>query len=1154
MVWFATPGQSSEGSTIHLGGTIDTTKPIDPVAANNPYSVSKVLGRPIPIVIGTGKVDGIPVIGGALTAQIVSGYNQVKLTSLEGLSDYPPGTRWLNDDPFSRTVEVPTYGAQQTTQLGYLLAYDPFGDGYELIRLEINDAVVYDAENGIGASETFRFYGGTQTAVDPISTGVIGAKAGAWQGFAMVFLSGYVSTSAPTVKAVISNSADDDGGTQPIAWTGTAPTTGAPLYSYEHAGYDPTDNAIYQVLTAADLPGLPSCFLAVLDADTHLERYRIPLAGSDAYAASTTPTLLCLRGSGYVWVKLSIPSDLGSPTRVYNITTGAIVAEFTEDPGEDFVWYVAEQFGGKWLIAGNDADGSGGNPSAFAVIDLIAGSIDVTRNATAFSGPFVRGRITPGSASFFSNTAASGGTVQEATFNGDAWSFAIVYSPAGNVSGIHYDPLTEYLLVMETNSGVFNARRIAPDTGLVDTFTVSVLLETMSGPLTTDRTVPNPGTAIFIHGTHEIWGVDIAGKTAAKISDFTVPAFTFEVPFVDQGKASYFLYTGHVWIEYRLPSTLPRLVALDTFILTKLMFLAGYGPSELTFEGFSGLTGFGFVIASDTNVRTAVQAIADIYSFSFADIGSGFYFKKPGRDDAFALDAALTTDDLVFGDKSAIDTTDEASIRTTSRVELTYFSKTDYNSRPASFQMSPVNNSRKVDKYSTPMVMSDLDAKTFCTQKYFEAQLQRRNDTYSLMGKPTLLPGDVVSVPSGAITFIVQIASVALNRDMSVDIEASDFQTSVATTINPVTNTGYGNAFPVTLATQYIHLDVPLFRYSDDLGGTGLRQYGVVASRGQAGWGGGLLLRGDTAATLTALLSQAPQNGVLGICTTILGNPLDPFGTTDTSTVTFRKTAGSAALLIDQTEAQVLAGANFAFIGAQGRWEGVGYKTAVDNGDGTFTLSGFTIRGYRGTEVFAPLHQVGDQFLMIDASWLKGVSHPLTDLDKTKYYKAIGLTQNPATGTVVPHTIIGAAETPYACVNLDAVVDTNGIDLTWDYRSRLAAGLNPANFGEAALSFQIDILAPETDGLVVIRTLTSTTNFKLYTTADITSDFGGIPDELTFDVYMMGTVPVLVPDQTPVVAGRGYRAREHVVFSPGTMTADNSIITADSTAYTADAA
>jgi hypothetical protein len=258
------------------------------------------------------------------------------------------------------------------------------------------------------------------------------------------------------------------------------------------------------------------------------------------------------------------------------------------------------------------------------------------------------------------------------------------------------------------------------------------------------------------------------------------------------------------------------------------------------------------------------------------------------------------------------------------------------------------------------------------------------------------------------------------------------------------------------------------------------------------------------------------------------------------------------ACLVDKTEAQVLAGANFAYIGAQGRWEGIGYKTVTDNGDGTFTLSGLTIRGYRGTEVFCATHQAGDQFVMIDPAWLQGVSRPLADLDQTKFYKAIGLSQNPATGTVVPHAIIGAAETPYACVNLDAVAGVpNGIDLSWDYRSRLATGLNPANFGEAALAFQIDIY----NGVTYKRTLTATTNSVHYATADVVADQGSDPPtELFFRVYMMSALGILVPGQARPVAGRGYEARGHVVLTPGAMTADNTHITADSTAFTADAA
>ncbi len=174
----------------------------------------------------------------------------------------------------------------------------------------------------------------------------------------------------------------------------------------------------------------------------------------------------------------------------------------------------------------------------------------------------------------------------------------------------------------------------------------------------------------------------------------------------------------------------------------------------------------------------------------------------------------------------------------------------------------------------------------------------------------------------------------------------------------------------------------------------------------------------------------------------------------------------------------------------------------------------------------------------------------MADLGDTKYYKAIGLTQNPATGTVSTHSIIGAAETPYAPVNLVAdLASPDGIDLSWDYRSRLASGLNPANFGEAALAFEIDIY----DGATYKRTLTSMTGSVHYDSADVVTDFGSDPPPatLTFEVFMMSALDILVPGQARPVAGRGYRARRHYVFdySP---TWDSVALTFDSVDNTFD--
>ncbi|OWK20082.1 hypothetical protein AJ88_33120 [Mesorhizobium amorphae CCBAU 01583] len=91
------------------------------------------------------------------------------------------------------------------------------------------------------------------------------------------------------------------------------------------------------------------------------------------------------------------------------------------------------------------------------------------------------------------------------------------------------------------------------------------------------------------------------------------------------------------------------------------------------------------------------------------------------------------------------------------------------------------------------------------------------------------------------------------------------------------------------------------------------------------------------------------------------------------------------------------------------------------------------------------------------------------------------------------------------------------------------------NFGEAELAFEWDIM----DGSTVVRTLESAAGAVHYDDADVLSDFGGYPDELTFEVYMIGAF------------GRGYRARRHVVFNY-TPTWDSTRVTFDSTVNTFD--
>ncbi|MER8699687.1 phage tail protein [Mesorhizobium sp. M1273] len=1086
------------------------------------------LGRPKPAVVGTGKVDGIPVYG--LTKAVRTSYSYTSYAD----------QYWDHNN-----APLPEPTTAVTISVGYLLCKDYFRRGYKLIRLEANGEVQFDAENGSIPKCAFRFYNGLQTAVDPIATEVVGPNAGAHTGDVLIFLEDFPASSAPTITCVISNAATETGGTEELAWTGTAPTDMD--QSYIGACYDPVEGVIYQVLTSDEISGLGICYLSVLDVDSHVERYRVPLAGSEPYAGggffNNGVWTNAIRGSGYVVVRFATEAEPVAPTRVYNAVTGEIVAEWQEAADESILWLAGEAFGDKWLLVGGDADASGGQVSVFAVIDIAAGSFTVTRGSLGY-GTFVStGRVSSSSASFFLGSFPA---VYEVIYDGDTWSAALAYTSFGIMTAIQYDPLTEYLVVLEDYpSGTFNVQLVAPDTGfLADAFTVSQPFFQLSQFTMTERSFPRPGFLMVRSNSQELWIIDIGNKTATMLADFEdETGQETRVGFFDHARLSYFSSRGDtVWTEYTIPGTTPGQITLESHISDILIYLGPYTIDQIEFLGFDGLVDWGDVIDKDgTNIRSLLRSYQDPLGFVWTDSGSKIVFRKTPTDGSFTADQVVADSDLVFKKGGSINSDDASDIARVTKVSLEYNSKDDnYQPRTVtadSFSaLYEVTRSTKESQFSTSLILSDVDGERLVNELLWK--IQPRTHSFSAYGEfAKMIPGDVISIASGDVSYTVEIAKVNIKENMVVEFDARDFQTSLSADVAAVTNTGFSGTSTASVQSQYIHLDIPLLRYSDDAGGAWLVQYGVVASRGQANWGGGSLYSGDTANELSIEYDQAAHGGVIGVCVDVLANPLDPFSTTDDSTVTIRKISGDATLLADRTEDEVLAGQNLAFVGSAGRWEGVGYRTVTNNGDGSYTLSGFTVRGYRGTEVFAPLHQAGDLFVMVGAAWIEPVVHPAADLNRTKFYKAVGFGQSPAASVAASHLLRGAAETPYAPVNLAAAFGVpDGLDLSWDYRSRLAAGTNPANFGEAVLSFEIDIM----DGSTIKRTLTSATGSVHYSAANITADFGSVPDFLLFRVYMISAA-----------VGRGYQAQRYVPlnYEP---TFDSSVLTFDATEITFD--
>jgi hypothetical protein len=852
-----------------------------------------------------------------------------------------------------------------------------------------------------------------------------------------------------------------------------------------------------------------------------------------------------MRGTDYVITRFANDALSRRVHRIYDIHSGQIIAEHVE-PGdwetditnvENILWQKGLPFGTKWvMIGGNYLQNNAYDSIATGIFDPTEQTITIQLHPGILPADFiVYGRITSSSVSFFIGSVTPNFVVYEATYDG-AWTYRLAYTGADNVGTLWYDPGTGYLIVREgLHSGVYTYTYINPDTGaVIDSFTNATAFNNLFDVFINgyERFWDKAGYVLGAKGNPDdlpgVWILNVREKSWSEFATNSDPSSNNIEFLTGMFDAAHGLYiTGYSlsdpqteYTVHRIPTRLPQLMPLSDLI-KDVLSLAKINDSNTTieFDGFGALYGYGFVIAANATIQTSVNTLADIYDFTWCDTGSGFYFKKPGSGIEFSLDFQFTTDDIALRDPP-VQSSDGADLSQPAAIEMQYISKEgDYKPRPASFSMPfGVNESIATPSFSTPVLLTDDEAQRIVTEKFFQAQEKRRTHSLMVPGENLIaLVGDTASFPSGEITFTTRIEEIAVDfRNMSVELSVKDFQTEVETTITSVSNHPF-LPHKIVPYSQYIHLDAPLLNYSDDLGGSGLMQYGIVAPSSTGRWTGASLYRGlVTESGSSFIFAQSRTISTLGVCTTVLPDNATPFAGDFVNSVTIRVINGPDPVSV--AESSVMTGKNLCFIGAPGRWEGLGFCTAVRNADGSFTLSDLAHRGYRGTEVYGGQHQLGDIFVLISANWLHKMTHPVSDYLTRFYYRAVGEYQLPNTVFPVIRTISGAAEKPYAPVYLNAVMSSGSILLDWDYRSRLSAwemfSVSP-DCGEDHLEFEIEIM----DGSLIRRTITNVlTNAYAYLFADAISDFGSIPPTLQYRVYMISDT-----------VGRGHRATSEVI-------------------------
>ena len=373
-------------------------------------------------------------------------------------------------------------------------------------------------------------------------------------------------------------------------------------------------------------------------------------------------------------------------------------------------------------------------------------------------------------------------------------------------------------------------------------------------------------------------------------------------------------------------------------------------------------------------------------------------------------------------------------------------------------------------------------------------------------------PGDFLNIPVSGVQERVMIESTDLAGSGLIKMRAvlddpEVFQPPFGDIANigtsapvPETSTVLGNA-GLTGSVLYL-MDIPLLRDLDE--GAGF----YMGSAGADGWPGSIIFKSPSGTDFVDFASfVSSQNSFSGSATTVLADgPTTIFDNGNSVTVFLINDTHN---LVSVTEAQVLDGSNPALLGD----EIIQFKTVVDNGDGTWTLSGL-LRGRKGTESKTANHVAGERFVFLDKATTRRIAGNESDIGSLRFYKAVTIGATLEDSGAIGFTNASVGQKPYSVVHVEITRDgSDNIIITWIRRTRIDGRWrdgSDVSLGEDTESYSIDIL--DASGGAVQRTLTSTTETVTYTIGDQTTDFGGARDPVDIEIF-----------QISAVVGRGFK-------------------------------
>lgn len=485
----------------------------------------------------------------------------------------------------------------------------------------------------------------------------------------------------------------------------------------------------------------------------------------------------------------------------------------------------------------------------------------------------------------------------------------------------------------------------------------------------------------------------------------------------------------------------------------------------------------GYQIARVTTIRACIDALRPVYYFdSVESNGVVKYVKRggspvvtiPDSDLAARLDQENPVDPLM--------TTRQMENELPAGVNVTYLSRANDYDKATKYQRRQIGASGEQTSMDLPLVLSDMKAQQVADVNTFGPWIARLQYECQLPRKYAYLEPTDPIVVKGINMRVIDISDTpyGVRKVKAVREDASQYSPNSIVT----EDLANGGAILDPVLTLAALLDVNMVHDADDPAGF----YAAMAAT-DSPWSSAILYRSTDDGASYSDIWAFGQSAVMGTSTSALGDwQQNIFDEVNRLNVMVYGTLSSA------TELAVLNGANVAVLGR----EILQFKNATLEADGSYTLTGL-LRGRRGTEWAAALHQDRDVFVLMTDATVARIAGTTGELGLVRAYKAVTAGATLGSTASFPFANRGAGLMPYSPVSIGGGRNAAGdLTINWIRRSRISGEWRDyvdVPQVEATEAYEIDIISGNNE---VLRTLRSNAPTVTYTAAEQTADLGTV--------------------------------------------------------------